>query len=273
MNKQAAKLLKIVSISLVVVLTSLFTYGYCKKQAVIQEVREKKVIQALIKSLKNGDRDTREKAIRVVAEMGETAVEPIVTALRSESRDFRREVAEALIDIGAPAVVPLIDALDDEKMNVRRAAIYALGKNDPDWSSSKAAKDAIPELVNDLKSEDKYLREDAIEMLRKIGEPAVEPLIDALDNEEWHVRQSVAAALGRIRSSRAVEPLINALNDEHWDVRRTAAFALGKMGDGKALKPLEETAKKDTSSDVRMAAKDGLKKLKMLSGLIRERRS
>ena len=141
MNKQAAKLLKIVSISLVIVLTSLFAYGYCKKQAVIQEVREKKVVQALIKSLKNGDRDTREKAIRMVAEMGETAVQPIVSALRSESRDFRREVAEALIDIGAPAVVPLIDALDDEKMNVRRAAIYALGKNDPDWSNSKAAKE------------------------------------------------------------------------------------------------------------------------------------
>jgi hypothetical protein len=60
--------------------------------------------------------------------------------------------------------------------------------------------------------------------LVKIGEPAVEPLIKALKDEDYSY--SAAKALGEIGDKRAVEPLIKALEDD----LSYAASALRKLG-------------------------------------------
>jgi HEAT repeat protein len=44
--------------------------------------------------------------------------------------------------------------------------------------------------------------------------------------------------LARTRDERAIEPLIAALEDEDWRVRQKAAWALGYLGDPRALTPL-----------------------------------
>ena len=71
----------------------------------------------------------------------------------------------------------------------------------------------------------------------ELGEPAVESLIKALNDEDWHVRSGAAEALGEIGDRRAVEPLIEALKDEDGGVRKDAADALGKMGHRSTLLP------------------------------------
>ena len=71
----------------------------------------------------------------------------------------------------------------------------------------------------------------------EIGEPAVEPLIKALGDSDYRVREGAAEALGTIGDGRAVEPLIRALNDANGDVREGAAGALGKIGEP-AVEPL-----------------------------------
>ncbi|MBK8051048.1 MAG: HEAT repeat domain-containing protein [Anaerolineales bacterium] len=40
---------------------------------------------------------------------------------------------------------------------------------------------------------------------------AVEPLVGALEDDSWEVRQAAALALGETKSPRAVEPLMGAL--------------------------------------------------------------
>ena len=54
-------------------------------------------------------------------------------------------------------------------------------------------------------------RDSTIESLVKIGEPAVEPLINALKDKDSFVRWKATGALVKIGDERAVEPLINAL--------------------------------------------------------------
>ena len=79
----------------------------------------------------------------------------------------------------------------------------------------------------------------AVEELAKIGTPAVEPLISALENTDliYHA----AEALGKIGDRRAVEPLIAVLTDshecEHYD---SVVRALGEIGDARAVLPLVE---------------------------------
>lgn len=99
----------------------------------------------------------------------------------------------------------------------------------------------IEELVK-IASEgkDKHERMHAIGLLGELGEPAVEPLIPFLKNEQDYIRWNAATALGNTKSEKAVEPLIEALHDEHQTVRNHAASSLGKIGDKRAVSPLIE---------------------------------
>jgi HEAT repeat protein len=71
--------------------------------------------------------------------------------------------------------------------------------------------------------------------------PDVEGAIRLLRSPDVQLRQFVAYLLGRVGDSRAIEPLIDALQDENPGVRGAAANALGSIGDNAAvpyLKPL-----------------------------------
>ncbi|MGC9514293.1 MAG: HEAT repeat domain-containing protein [Methanocrinis sp.] len=50
--------------------------------------------------------------------------------------------------------------------------------------------------------------------------------------------QAAAYTLGKIGDTKVVDPLINALNDDDWRGRSTTAHALGRTGDAKAVNPL-----------------------------------
>jgi len=55
---------------------------------------------------------------------------------------------------------------------------------------------------------------------------AVEPLIQALKDEDWHVRGEAAKALEEIGDVRVIEHLTQALNDENSFVQKAAKTAL-----------------------------------------------
>jgi HEAT repeat protein len=59
-----------------------------------------------------------------------------------------------------------------------------------------------------------------------------------LSSENPGDRWRAIEVLARTGDERAVEPLIAALQDEDWRVRQKAAWALGYLGDPRALTPL-----------------------------------
>ena len=65
--------------------------------------------------------------------------------------------------------------------------------------------------------------------LIEIGKPAVEPLIQALKDNNSTVRRRAASALGEIRDARAAESLAQALEDEDKEVRKRAKKALRRL--------------------------------------------
>jgi len=115
----------------------------------------------------------------------------------------------------------------------------------------KVGKPAVEPLIAALNDQDRVVRWLAVKTLKSIGDAmAVEPLIAALKDEDDGVRVWVAGALGKLRDSRAVEPLIMALKDRYEDVRQQAAWALAEIGDTKAVEPLIASLK-DINADVR----------------------
>jgi HEAT repeat protein len=65
--------------------------------------------------------------------------------------------------------------------------------------------------------------------------PDIEGAIGLLSSSDSQLRQFVAYLLGQARDPRAIEPLIDALQDENVGVRGAAANALGNIGDSAAI--------------------------------------
>jgi HEAT repeat protein len=97
----------------------------------------------------------------------------------------------------------------------------------------------IQKLIDDFESKDGEERQDARAGLVKIGAPAVESLINALDHHKEQVRWEAAKALVEIADPKAAPALINALEDEDFDVSWVAAEALIALG-GSGLPALIE---------------------------------
>ncbi len=154
-----------------------------------------------------------------------------------EKKDWKK-----LVQIGEPAVEPLIKVLEDDCSTVRSGAAKVLKKIG--WKPS------------DEKEQVAYLiaQRDWRELVR-IGEPAVEPLIKVLGDEDGWDRYGEAEALGKIGDTKAVEPLIKLLDDESERVRIIAAWGLDKIGNSRAVELLIKALEDDRSTVRSGAAK------------------
>ena len=123
-----------------------------------------------------------------------------------------------------------LQKLDDEKAKVRLDAAWSLGK------SGDAS--AIQPLIRHLDDPDRDVREWVVLALASLGQPSVDPLIEALSHDSALVRWQAAAALGLIKDRRAAEPLILALRDRSADTRYWSAISLGEINDSIARDPL-----------------------------------
>jgi hypothetical protein len=100
--------------------------------------------------------------------------------------------------------------------------------------------------------------ETAARALGRQGEPALQPLLDALRNDDDEISASAAEALGYLGDKRAVDALIEAL--ENPEIRPFAVEALGRIGDPRAVPPLE-ALRDDPSRLVRRYVAEALESL------------
>ncbi len=257
----------------------------------IYDREDKEAVESLINTLKRGDGGSRVRAARALGMIGDVrAVEPLIQALKDEDVNVRIAAAEALGSIkDARAVEPLIQALKDGNWSYRVRAARALGMI--------GDVRAVEPLIQALKDECYRMEKRSIEniknmlwALEKIGEPAVESLVQALKDKNGHFRWGAASALEKIGwlpkntmekvlyligksewddvaivGKPAVESLIQALNDSDSYIRMGAARALGKIGDLRAVEPLvpllREKDPRDEKGKVLGAAAEALDRL------------
>jgi HEAT repeat protein len=196
----------------------------------LEEEQVKDEIDIQIDLLNDPDWVVRREAVITLGEMGdERCVEPLARALRDGDWQVREVAIEAMGQVGSPAVEMLIKLLRD--WEVRKYAIAALGK----IRDERVLDPLMLQLRND------EFKDDAVDALVALGEPAVERLIGALRDKDENVRKCAILALGRIKSREAIDPLIAMLGDKDWFTRLTAAAALESIGDERgreAIKPL-----------------------------------
>ncbi|MFO7966347.1 MAG: HEAT repeat domain-containing protein [Archaeoglobaceae archaeon] len=151
-------------------------------------------------------------------------IDELVKKLRNKDWRTRKEAAQELGELGGEkAIKVLINGLSDKNWRVRKAIINSL---------IKIGQPALDPLIETLETEVEVAkREYAAKALGLLGDTkAVESLIEALKDENENVRDKAAQALGEIKDERAIKPLEAALSDVHWFVRKSAAASLNNYG-------------------------------------------
>lgn len=182
---------------------------------------------------------------------GSQATESLIELLEDENSSMRIGAARALGNgQDGRAVVPLIGALQDENISVGAEAAASLGKlNDTR---------AIGPLIEALDENETPLQKTAAASLARIGEPAVEPLIQALAGDKSE-RGAAAWALGEIGNVRAAEPLMQLFKSSDEKTRKNVVEALARLNDtGSVEQMIQILADRQEKSDLRMDAASAL---------------
>lgn len=166
--------------------------------------------------------------------------EPVMAAEKQQVMDQQR-------------VKQLIQALKDCESNVRCDAARKLGMI--------VDRSAVPALIEALKDEGMWVSDTAARALGAIGvnDEQFMEIMGMLSGDMRRERCGAARALGEIGNPSAVPDLLNALNDEEWEVREAVAWALGKIGDKRALPDLQEVSKNDPNDSVRNVSDEAIR--------------
>jgi HEAT repeat protein len=229
---------------------------------VLGKLGDTRAVDALIAALQDSDSVVRRHAADALGKLGAThAVEALITTLRDPDSFVRFSAADALGVLGdIRAVEPLINSLNDPNLSFRNHAIDALGtlkdaravislinaQIDADQSNCTRAAHALRQLggvavkplIVALRDPYWKIRDRATAALEALGNELLDPLIVTLSDPDAEVRWRAAALLGSRRYIHAVEPLIVTLHDPDAHVREQTVAALGALGDLRAVQPL-----------------------------------
>ncbi|HTP64079.1 MAG TPA: HEAT repeat domain-containing protein, partial [Geobacteraceae bacterium] len=159
--------------------------------------------------------------------------------LRSVDEEERRAAVIGLAGFPvAETKEQLYTALGDASWRVRKEAVDAL-------LAVPLPLEIIEEIVNLLASDNAGLRNSAVEVLERVGAPAMPVLCRHVEDSDHDVRKFVMDILGTIGDDRAVPLLAKALDDPEPNVCAAAAENLGKIGDGKAVPHLLRALEKN----------------------------
>ncbi len=198
---------------------------------------------------------------RMVDALGESrdarALDSLAELLPSAHHRIR--AIQALGKIGGERAYALVvDFLKDNADEVRCAAARAI--------DTTGVEEGISKILESLAATNREGRSSFPRCVQEIAKKrnVVLPIAvqaQLLKDTDWNTRMECAIQLGKARESGAVGILIEALGDSDFDVRREVAKALGAIGDPQATKRLSEIAGKDSSDDVKKAAKNALKQI------------
>lgn len=207
---------------------------------------ESQKIEKMIKTMGNDQKaPTRDSYMGMLVDIGDKAVAPLLSHLENDSDNMIR--AYCCLTLGKigdkSAEGPIKKALKDKDADVRARAVEGL--------TSLIKAKAIPELIESLKDVHETPRESAQNCLLKLGDAAVEPLInDCLVQSEYpFLRNQGKVILGRM-GKKVTPRLIELLESStDSDVQIITAKTLNDIGDKSALEPIKNASDKYTGKD------------------------
>jgi HEAT repeat protein len=200
-------------------------------------------------------------AIKVLAEVGgPSLVSRLAPSLKDDSDNVRYEAVRSFGKWGGSDAVQFLTqvAVKDRAVFIRAEAIRALR------TVGNGGQEVLETALRGLKDKGREVRVQAASLLGlSQNEKSILPLLNAMSDPHWSVRQRAENALLNFGFS-AVQPLIGSLGSRHWTTRFRAARLLGELGNKEAVAPLKVLlARKTERDDVRKTAEAALAKLQV----------
>jgi HEAT repeat protein len=235
----------------------------------------------MISALQDPAPAVRRTAVGAVAGVGSPdAIPALAGCLYDPDIEVRVEAVRGLAHIDNDDVLsPLISALKDPEVRVRDGAAEALIR----WRSPAVARRLVVALTQPS------LRRPAGEVLARMGNSAVEPLVDLLLEEGSELSDTVGPllrdlvgpeqflgrlgamdpaerlraveVLGALDGEEGLDGLTRALSDPVESIRIRAVTLLGVSGDPRAFDAVKRTFLGDPVEEVVAAAEEALRKL------------
>ncbi len=223
-------------------------------------------IDGLIAQLKSAVTvDERKAAATALGDMDKRVLAPLLALLHDGQSEVRYYATLAISGLSehrdadwfvrlyrGQVQDPLIQLLADQESKVRAAAAQALGQ----WGDIRA----VESLLVAIQDADVEVRREVVATLSyPKDDRALEPLLNAfLTDDDMQVRAYAAEGLGRHQEdNRAVNTLIQALQDQQSHVRKQAAELLSCLKDERATDALIQ-ALQDSDQEVREWAIEAL---------------
>ncbi|MGP8024211.1 MAG: HEAT repeat domain-containing protein [Methanobacterium sp.] len=224
-----------------------------KAAEALSEFDDNETVETLLTALNEDDDSVREMVINTLGRIGDkNAITPLISNFDDVDGELKELVILALGEIGGKKSLDYIKlALNEDNLEIRLRAIEALGKiSNPE---------SIEELVYMLLDDNLEIKLYAIASLGEIGDSnAIKPLIKFLNHRKWIVRKYTLNSLGKIVEC-PIEPFINALEDDDYHVREKAVEIIGIRGDENSINSLNLVLN-DSDDDVKIRANEILRK-------------
>ncbi len=184
-------------------------------------------VEELISMLKTADFRDRESAVEALASAcrnsGETA-RVVISCFKDRDPVIRNYIEDAVVRSGSAAVPELIEGLKSQEKYVRLHSAYAL-------ALAPAGKEAVAPLVAALSDNDGNVGAAARDALVKLGRLDQDLLLEALKNDSPNIRYNVAFVIGRIGvgNEKTITALVGLLSDKADLIKASAGDSLVKL--------------------------------------------
>jgi hypothetical protein len=179
-------------------------------------------LQDLLRDLTSGNESRAEKAVPALLEMGEDAIPALQDLTRVSEPDHRWWSLRVLAQSPHAQAEWLIPFLRDPAREVRQCAALGL--------ALKPGESAVQPLVQALSDEDSMVSSLAVNALVKIGTAAVPALIEVVKRAPQSARIHALRALAEIRDHRAIPVMMKVMEEDSVLLQHWAKEGLDRLG-------------------------------------------
>jgi HEAT repeat protein len=209
--------------------------GQKKKESAAKALRtfSGRGLDVVCADLNAPSKDRQNGAYRVLAEMGESAVEPLIEALeRSIDPRSQQAIIQALKRLGPVVKEPLLKKLHANQPAEILTKLIPLLEDFADVT-------LLPTFSNVLQHPDALVRRQVMQILARIEQPQIQSLlISLLDDTDPEIQGEAVRALSGLRLSGTLAELTKRLATAAPSVQEKICIALGNFGDRSAIPTL-----------------------------------
>jgi HEAT repeat protein len=246
--------------------TMLLLAGRClaegRKTEATQETEER-IIQNLLRLLHSASKLDRDKAVRVLGQIGKPAVEGLLAMLQEAKHEMpyvREAAAEALIRMNEPQVVEALLTIlrnKDRKHQATPPQTAQTIRSDKDRMYQILRAEMI-KVIGQRPSIGKAVQallQDQDKRPKAVFPFASQKVLQEKDRERQEIRAAIARALGQSNNAQVAQDLLEVMRDpDEWDysarlVRQSVVQALGQIGGPLVVKELLEVFRSNQTRD------------------------